>query len=48
MARVAASTIVYNGTGISTAGTGKIVSFGNNVIDGNVKNGTATTKGALM
>jgi hypothetical protein len=39
--RIAGNTIAYNTTGL--AGTGKIFSFGNNIIDANGTNGTPTS-----
>jgi hypothetical protein len=40
--RLSGNTIVHNGTGVLAAGNGKILSAGNNVIDGNKTTGSPT------
>lgn len=49
-ARLAGNSIVYNTNGlISSGGRGaQIISYGNNLIDGNTTNGTASTKSSLQ
>jgi hypothetical protein len=46
--RLSANTIVHNTTGLSTAGTGKIASTKDNLIDGNGTNGVPTSSLALQ
>jgi hypothetical protein len=40
--RLSNVTVVDNATGLATSGTGKIISFGNNKVDGNSTNGAPT------
>lgn len=46
--RISGNTIVHNTTGLSATGTGKIISFRDNVIDGNGTNGAPTSTVALQ
>lgn len=46
--RISGNTIVHNTTGLSVTGTGKIVSFKDNVIDGNGTNGSPTSTVTLQ
>ena len=46
--RISGNTITYNTTGLSATGTGKIISFKDNAIDGNGTNGTPTSTVVLQ
>ncbi|CAN5314840.1 right-handed parallel beta-helix repeat-containing protein [soil metagenome] len=48
--RIAGNTIIYNTTGLAASGArgSQIISYGNNVIDGNVTNGAVTSKASLQ
>lgn len=47
--RMAGNTIVYNTTGLSAPGRGaQLLSYGTNLVDGNVNNGASTGKASLQ
>lgn len=46
--RISGNTIVHNTTGLSATGTGKIISFKDNIIDGNGTNGAPTSTVVLQ